>query len=144
MRYPFTHKIPKTIPEEMQAVVRRLKKTKSKEACLRMASEVLVRKYRGCLLYTYLNFLDLFAEVPKLWEKTGCLHCTNFGYLLRILLVKSGWFRQEDITDKWTLIWYISPHHYVEVKLGRNKKKDIDLWSKVYGVRYGKHAHGFR
>lgn len=35
----------------------------------------------------------------------------------RTLLIESEHFTKEDIQIKWSLIWYISPHQYIKVKV---------------------------
>jgi len=117
--------IPENIPKTMQDVVYELKKSKNNEEYLRKAYDILTKKYRGYHIRTYLRIFDLFiSDVDKLWAKSGFLHCNHMNYLLRILLVKSGFFN--DIRLKWTLVWYISPHQYLKINLGK-KEIDIDI-----------------
>ena len=137
-------KIPKKLPKGMQDVVDKLKKSKNKEDCLRKAYDILSKKYRGCRFYTYRKFFDLFiTDLDKLWAKNGCLHCTHCCYLVRVLLVESGFFKDRDIKLKWAFVWYVSPHRYLNVKIRENKSVNIDLWGKAYGIKFGDYAHGF-
>ena len=62
---------------------------------------------------------------------------------MRILLVKSELFDEEDIKLKWTLVWHISPHQYLTIKINQNEYINIDLWGKAYGINFGDYAHGF-
>ena len=95
-------KVPKKLPEGMEKAVEELKKTKSKEECLKKAYDILSKKHRGCRIYTILHMLDLFKLSPKwLWNKKNCMHCTSLDYLLMILLLKSNKFKKEDIKIKW-------------------------------------------
>jgi len=137
-------KIPKTIPEDMEKAVEQLKKTKSKEECLEKAYKIVSSKHRGCRIYTFSHFFSLFRLSPKwLWNKKKCMHCTSLDYLLMILLLKSGKFKKEDFNTKWTLVWYFSPHQYLQVKIGNKKINTVDLWSKAYGIAFNDYAHGF-
>jgi len=132
-------KIPNSIPKDMQNVVNRLKKSKSKEDCLKKAYDILYKKYQGCHIFT--RFFDLFVtDLHKLWNKNGCAHCTNLNYLLRVLLVKSGFFKDEDIKLKLTLI-YISPHQYLKIMLSKNKFIHIDPWGAKHKIKLGDYAN---
>ncbi len=100
-------------------------------------------KYRGYRLKTYLNFFQIFIfDITKLWNRTGFIHCHNANYLMRILLVKSGFFKNSDIQNKWTLVWYFSPHQYLQIKLNNGSTINIDIWGSAYGVKFGNYAHG--
>ena len=137
-------KIPSTLPKELQEVVDRLKKSKSKEDCLKKAYTILTKKYRGRKLNTYFQFFHLFIQdINKLWAKSGFLHCTNMNYLMRILLIKSGFFKEEYIEVKFSLVWYISLHQHLRIKINNNKFINIDLWGHVYGTKFGEYTHGF-
>ncbi len=136
--------MPKNIPEAMEKIVKELKKSASKQACLRKAYELLAKKYYGDRLMTYTHLFELFnADPVVLWDKRGYLHCTHINYLLRILLVKSGCFKDEDIKLKWTVIWYLSPHQYLEIRLNDQKTVNVDVWGIKYGIKFGDYAHGF-
>lgn len=134
-------KIPDNIPKSMQVIVNRLKKSRSKEDCLRKAYSFLSKKYYGCAVYT-LPF-DLFiTDLYKLWDK-DMSHCTNLNYLLRVLLIKSSFFKEEDISLKLTLIGYVSVHQYLRIRIKRNKFVNVDLWGSSHDTKLGNYAHGF-
>lgn len=136
--------IPNSIPKEMQIIIDKLKKSKNKEDCLKKAFDTLTKKYRGCRFYTYTKFFNLFIiNLDELWKKRGCLHCTTLNYLLRVLLVKSRLFIDNDIKLKLTLVYYISIHQYLKVKINKNKSINVDLWGQAYGTKLGDYAHGF-
>ena len=136
--------IPSTLPKDMQNVVETLKKSKSKEDCLKKAYDILTKKYRGRKLNTYLQFFGLFTcDINKLWAKSGFLHCTNMNYLMRTLLIKSSFFKEEDIDVKFSLIWYISLHQHLRVRINMNKFTHVDLWGQVYGTKFGDYSQGF-
>lgn len=136
-------KIPDSLPKDMQVVINKLKKSKNKEDCLKKAYDILSKKYRGYRVKTYTRFFDLFqSDLNKIWAKKDFLHCTTMNYLMRILLVKSGFFKDKDTKIKFSLVWYISPHQYLNVRLNK-KSVNIDLWGKAYGIKFGDYAHGF-
>ncbi|NLC31349.1 MAG: hypothetical protein GX765_04845 [Candidatus Moranbacteria bacterium] len=83
-------------------------------------------------------------DVCFLWNQDGFLHCTNINYLARILLIESGFFKEEDIVLKWTLVWYISPHQYLRVKMIDDEFINVDIWAKNYKIEFGDYARGFK
>ena len=134
--------IPDKLPEQMQETINELKKSLNKEDCLRCAYEILTAKYHGHRIKTYTRLFNVFSrDINKMWSKTGFLHCTNINYLMKTLLIKSGLFNDSDIALKWTMVWYVSPHQYIQVTT--NKKINIDIWGRSYGIKFGDYAHGF-
>jgi len=137
-------KIPNELPKEMEILIKKLKKSTTKKDCIKKAYLFLSKKYRGYRIYTYLKFSDLFiSDINKIWTKKGFLHCNTLNYLMRILLIKSELFDEKDIKLKWTLVWYISPHQYLNIKTSKNEFINIDLWGRSYGISFGDYAHGF-
>ncbi len=136
-------KIPDMLPDEMQEVVDEIKNFSNKKDCLKKVYEILIVKYRGYRMKTYLKLFDIFErDINILWNKNGFLHCNNINYVMRTLLVKSNFFKEKDIRLKWTQVWYISPHQYIQVKID-DKWVNVDIWSKIYGIEFGDYAHGF-
>ncbi|MEA1963504.1 MAG: hypothetical protein U9M94_04710 [Patescibacteria group bacterium] len=135
--------IPEQLPDKMLNVIAELKKSSNKEDCLKFAYEILNKKYRGYRVKTYIKIFDIFSkDITKIWQKNGFLHCTNINYVMRTLLVKSGHFNDNEIKIKWTFVWYISPHQYLQVKIN-NSRINIDIWGKVFGIKFGDYARGF-
>lgn len=135
--------IPDALPDEMQKIINEIKKSLNKEECLRRVYEILITKYRGHRIKTYLKLFDAFRhDIGTLWSKNGFLHCTNINYVMRTLLVKSAFFTEDEIRLRWTQVWYISPHQYVQVKID-NKWINIDVWACAYGIKFGDNANGF-
>lgn len=135
--------LPNLLPEEMEKVVNQLKQSLNKEDCLRKTYDILIKKYHGCHFKTYLKLYEVFSsDIYKLWKKKGFMHCTNINYVMRILLIASGFFKEEDIRLKWTLIWYVSPHQYLQIKIN-GKWLNIDVWAYAHGIKFGDNAHGF-
>ncbi|MCK4744707.1 hypothetical protein KAS41_01450 [Candidatus Parcubacteria bacterium] len=137
-------KIPKNLHGEIKKAVDEIKKMPNQEKCLQKAYEIMTNRYRGYKFRTYSRLFQIFTfDAQKLWSKTGFIHCHNANYLMRILLVKSGFFKNADIKNKWTLVYYISPHQYLLVKLDNGQYVNIDIWGKVYGIKFGDYARGF-
>jgi len=136
--------IPDKLPLEMEKIVEELKRFESKEECLKQAYGIMAGRYRGYRMRTYIRIHEAFCtDLEKLWRKTGFLHCHVMNYLLRVLLVKSGWFQDDEIELKYSLVWYISPHQYLRVKVGDNKFINVDVWNAFYGKKFGDFARGF-
>ena len=136
--------IPAELPPEMNEVTSELRKTVTKEECLWEAVRILSERYRGYRFRTYTRVFDLWTSDPeRLWAKQGFLHCTNVNYLCRILLVGSGHFRDGEIEQRWTAVYWISPHQYLRVRLDEGRWVEVDLWGLHYGIPLGGHARGF-
>ena len=136
--------IPDKIPDDLQKVVDSLKTCKSKTDCLGQAYDLLSKKYRGYKLRTLFHWIIFFTyDVEKTWRSSGFLHCTKLNDLMAVLLVKSGWFKESDINKKWALIYFISPHQYLNVKIDSDHTVNVDLWAKSYGLMLGEYAYGF-
>jgi len=135
--------IPDKVPKELEVFITELKKCSSKEDCLKAAYEYVTSRWHGERVKTYLFSYRLFScNINKIIKTRGFLHCNHLNYLLRILLVRSGHFKDEDIEQEWSLVWHISPHQYLEIDLG-SKKIFVDAWGKYYGVQLGCYTTGF-
>ena len=132
------------IPAQMQRVVDQLRKTTTQEECVQQAYDVLTTKYHGNRIKTLIRLPELFTtSLDALWARNGFLHCTNLNRLLRALLQQSGHFAATDIKECWTLLWYVSPHQFLRVRMTGGKWVNVDVWSKSYGIPLGDYAHGF-
>jgi len=137
-------KIPKNLPKEMQKIIHKIKELSNQKQCLRNVYEIITDRYRGYRFETYTKLFQMFTlDVQKLWNGTNFIHCNNANYLMRILLVKSGFFNNNNIENKWTLVWYISPHQYLRIKLNNRQYINIDIWGAAHGIKFGDYAHGF-
>jgi hypothetical protein len=139
----FKTKLPEELPEELEKVIKDLKKSKDKQDCLKKAYNILAFRYSAYFFSTYFYLHELFYKnINKLFGKQKRMICTNFNYLMRILLVKSGFFSDKDIKIKWTQIWFVSPHQYLNVKINEKKTLNIDTWAKTFDIEFGDYAHG--
>ena len=146
MRNHFLSKteIPEQIPKGMQEAVEELKKTTNQDECLRKAYEIITKRFKGYRFKTVTRIPQIFSfDLDGFWNTPGFMLCHNMAWLLRILLVKSGHFENEDLVGKWTQVWYISPHHYLKVKMKDGRVINVDTWGANQGVKFGDYAHGF-
>ncbi|MCX6762092.1 MAG: hypothetical protein NTY33_04635 [Candidatus Moranbacteria bacterium] len=133
--------LPDVLPDDLQKVILELKKSRDQKECLEKVYALLTAKYHGERLKTYTKLFQLFRkDIFWLWNRIGYLHCTNINYVARILLVKSGFFEESDICLKWTLVWYVSPHQYLEVEVG-DQWIVVDIWANAFGIEFGDYAH---
>ena len=87
-------KIPSKLPSEMQEFANSLKKSRSKEVVLREVYNFISNRYRGYRGLTYLRFFELFdLNLNRIWSKPGFLHCPKINLLIRILLIKPGFYQ---------------------------------------------------
>jgi hypothetical protein len=136
-------KLPTEIPLALTTTIKQLSDCQSQTACLNLAYDILSQRFYGRRAKTYSQFWKVWQNnVETVWEKEGFLHCTNINFLLRFLLVKSGWFKDEEIKLKWTSYLFISPHQYVTVEADK-KIITVDIWAKFIGIQIGDYAHGF-
>jgi hypothetical protein len=139
-KYP----LPKKLPKAIQETVNDLKKSKNKEECLKKAYNLLTKKYKGYKILTYLKFHQAFTtNINILWLRSGFLHCNQMNYLLRLLLVKSGLFTEEDIIHKYSFVYYTSPHQYLKINISSNGYVNVDVWGEANNVKFGDYASGF-
>lgn len=131
-----------TNPDLLQAIDY-VKQASSKKDSLERAFKLIVKRYKGYRFRTYIYFWKAFETDPnKLWQRTGFMHCTHQNFLLRILLTKSGWFSEQEIQFGYSLVWYISPHQFLKIKIN-DKIVAADPWNHHFGVPLGYFASGF-
>ena len=134
-------RIPDSVPEEMRQWIVKLKKIKSKEACIRKAYDLITKKFRGERIHMKYN--EIFISDPKKIWKRKVIFCTTFNWLMKILLIKSKKFMPEDIKIKWSFVWYLSLHQHLQVRVSRNKAVNVDLWGHYHNIKFGDYARGF-
>lgn len=131
-------KIPCQLPRGIENIIEKLKRSKNKKTCLKRAYRIITKRFKGCRVY--IQFFDLFVRDPhKLWRKKK-LHCTNLNYLMRILLIRSGHFRESDIRLRLTAIGGFALHQYLRVKISKKKSVNVDPWADARGITFGNHA----
>lgn len=138
-------KLPDDVPFSLQKQILIVANTSSKEEALEVAYKIIIDRYRGNRIQTWLNIKKgVQKDIHTIWAQKGFYQCTTQNYLLRLLLVKSKHFKDEEIEQKLSFIWYFSLHQYLKVKISDKKYTFVDPWSNVYGVPFGQYAHGFK
>lgn len=128
-----------------EEAVNQVAAAETQEQALKIAYDILTSRHHGSRFATLTHFFQIFeTNVDRLWEAKGPLLCTNFNYLLKAILTESGKFTDDAFRSRWTMIWLISPHQYLQIRVEGERWIDIDMWGKMYGVPFGSHAHGFK
>ncbi len=123
--------IPDILPVEMQKIINELKESSNKKNYLKSVYQILIKKYHGYRIKTYTKLPEIFSsDLEKLWSVNGFLHCININFVMRTLLIRSDLFEANDVRVKWTLVWYISPHQYLQVKVD-NSWVNMRLYNKL-------------
>ncbi len=134
--------VPASIPESMQAKITELKnQANSPEAFLNLTYNYLGEKYRSERWNTLFKPHYWFKNLDAIWQVAGFVPCHQSSFILKIFLVKSGFFKEDDIKIKLTFLNFVI-HHYLVVNIN-NKKIAVDVGEKINGMPLGKHAQFF-
>ena len=139
--------IPKITNPALKKAISRVKRASDLEDAMKTAAyeiNKITEPSGGARFQTLPKIKRAFEKDPNiLWSRKGYMHCTHQNYLVRILLVKSGWLKDKQITLGYSLIWYISPHQYLKIKLDKHKTIAIDPWNMNRGAKLGEYATVF-
>lgn len=135
-------KVPETIPASMLEKINEIKnQVNTKEHFLNLAYNYLGSRFRSERFNTFLKLNYLFKSVDAVWQLDGYMPCTINNFLLKIFLVKSGWFNEKDVRRQHVFVNFV-PHQYLQVKIG-DKWLDVDVGEKQRGLPIGKHLKYF-
>ena len=137
--------VPREVPAPFKEYVQRMRQMKSREVVIKESVRLVNKHLVARRAATYFRFPLIFrTDIEKMWSKGGFVHCNILNYYVRCFLVWSDHFRNENIKNYWTAVWFFSPHQYLVVRgLGKKKRFDLDPWAYQFGVPLGKHAWGF-
>ncbi len=134
------NKIPQELPQDLKGAINDLRGL-NKENVLKKVYTILAEKYKGNRIKTYTRCYQLFNfNLEKLWNQKGFMYCTAINYIFKIILLNSG-FKAKDIRLKWTQIWYMTPHQYLQIRINE-EWINIDVWSVFLGTKFGDYSHG--
>jgi len=133
-------KIPEKIPKDMKIAIKRInKKNLNNLQFLKKAFELVNKRYssipRGFITYP-LRIFD--KNLGSIWRKTGFQPCDNQSYVLKVMLIKSKRFKENDIKIIFNTYFIFWPHQYLKIKAG-NKWYDVDLWGIDRKIKFGGH-----
>jgi hypothetical protein len=131
--------LPAHIPLGMQKEIERLRShAENKEDFLVKSLELLTTRYSGAMLRTITQLDLLFKDIDWVWKHRGFVHCTQQNLMLRIFLVRSGYFSDDDIRLRHTFFW-LDIHQYMQLKLN-GQWVNVDPWATFRGKPIGEHA----
>jgi hypothetical protein len=132
--------LPKSIPSSLDAKIRELKrKSKSPQQFVRFVYDLLRNKYHGSHALTFLRPDVVFSRnLDRMWARSGYLSCNQVNWILFIILVRSGFFRESDVRFRCTITPRLMIHQYSEVLL-KNKWTPVDVWASRYEKSFGEH-----
>lgn len=134
--------IPENIPESMQAKIAELKfEASSGQEFLDLTYDYLGTKYHSERWNTLLKPHYWFKNLADIWQINGFVPCHQSSFVLKVFLVKSGFFKEEDIKIKVTLLNFVI-HHYLVVSVN-GKKTAVDVGEKNKGLALGQNAQFF-
>ncbi len=128
--------------KDLLRAISEVKHAPSQREALECAFQIIVERYQGYRFHTLLFWKAVERDPNVLWTRTGFMHCTQQNFLLRVLLIESGWFADKAIDIHWTLYWYVSPHQYLTIRL-LDRMIAADPWNYRFGTTLGRHAFGF-
>lgn len=135
-------RLPERIPEDMQNKINELKdKADSSHEFLKLTYDYLGDRYYSERFNTLFKFWYLFKNLDKVWSMPGFIPCNQSNFLLRIFLVKSGFFKEDDIKKRHVFVNFV-PHQYLKVKVN-NSWIDVDVGERKKGMPVGKHLKFF-
>src|SRR3990167_668993 len=135
-------KVPESIPESMMDKINQLKnQSQNQEQFLNSAYNFLGSRYCSQRFNTLLKFNYLFKSFEEVWQMEGYIPCTINNYLLKIFLIKGGYFSETDIKCCHVFANFV-PHQYLRVKMN-NKWLNVDVGEKGRGLPIGKYLKYF-
>ena len=133
-------RLPRRLPGNLRREVIKLKG--NKEQVLRKAYKIVTSKFYGLRGYTLLYMSKMMWRNPSLvWRRGGFAQCSTQTYFLRLFLVKSGKFKDEDI-EVYHHPLGLNIHQILRVKVGK-KKVFLDPWAKKLGIPFGRRIDYF-
>lgn len=129
------------LPKEFEAYIRQIDSESSGNLdFLRKSYEFVISRYKGSRVKTVTQFWKVFCD--PITEKPGFMPCTGQNYLLRLMLVKSGRFKESDVILK-VVPFNLFIHQYLRVRVN-DMWMDVDPWSSFLGVPPGKKICNYR
>lgn len=111
--------LPKEIPAEMEKIIKELEqKSPDARTYLENVYNFVQSRWRAERLKTILKFPLIFrTDIGEIWNSPGYAHCTTINFIFYTLLVKSKFFKEEDIKFK-EIFFNMVPHQYLKIKVG--------------------------
>lgn len=135
-------RIPEKLPETMKDKIDELKfLSSSPKEFLELSYKYIGEKNWSERLNTFFKFGLLFKDLDSIWKVNGYVPCTQSSFLMRIFLLKSGFFKPKEIRRRYVFVNFIV-HQYLEVYI-EDKWVPVDVGEKKAGIPIGKHLKYF-
>jgi len=132
--------VPQNIPQDFLKVIADFnKKSKTDKEYLYNAYSYITERYHEARLKTIINWNYSFKNVFS--HKSGYIPWNIHNFLLKVMLVKSGRFKEEDVKTQ-IVFFNFFIHQYLKVKLD-NQWIKVDPNSQYMGIPFGKVAIWF-
>ena len=129
--------LPSAIPPELEQRIRQLDRESTHNLdFLKKAYGFVTQTYTGSRIKTITNFWKAFRDPLHL--KPGFMPCNGQNYLLRLMLIKSRRFNEEDIQVK-VVPLNLFIHQYLRVNIDGHWI-DVDPWSAFLGLPFGRRS----
>ena len=132
--------IPKKIPASMESEIKKLKRKRLTDLqFVKEAYELINKRYVSETRGVLKNPFNIFENgVFEIWYNKKYQPCSNQNYILKIFLIKSRRFTEEDIKSKIDTKYIIWPHQFLKIKI-RKKWYEVDLWGADHKIPFGQH-----
>ena len=104
---PVPEKIPDSMLEKIDEL--KIKANGSKENFLELTYNYLGNKYHSERFNTVFKFHYMFKNLDDIWGRIGFIPCNQSNFLLKTFLVKSGFFREDEIRPRYAFLNFV-PH----------------------------------
>lgn len=133
--------LPKKIPKELEQEINKLKKSKNKEEFLKAALDYIKKNFRSDIppLFTKIS-KHFYKDLEEIMKEKGFFPCHIQSYILKIILIKSKKFSQQDIKIQYSFYSGII-HTYLKVKIN-GKYINADPWGYSRGLPFGHRSLG--
>ncbi len=132
--------MPERVTEEWKRKIKELdKKAKTDLEFVKLAYEYITGRFYVSRLLSLLRVYYAWRD-PFSFE-VGHVQCTILNYLLRMMLVRSGRFKEEDIRVE-TVPFNMWVHQYLELNVN-NELIYVDPGGKSLGRKFGERAIWF-
>jgi hypothetical protein len=130
-------RIPDVIPTVLEEKIEEWEIDSSNQReYLEHAYNYIVENFYGSRIDTLIKPGRAFGNVFD--KQPGFLPCTMQNYLLRIILVKSKWFKDSDI-ETVTVPLNLFIHQYLRIQIA-SEKTNADPWSNFLGLKLGERS----
>ena len=93
------HYPPENVPDDMEKTIKELEqKSPAAMTYLTSAFSFVRSRWHSERLRTIIRFPLIFRkDIYEIWNSPGYAHCTTINFVLYVLLVKSKFFKKEDV-----------------------------------------------